>query len=434
MKTFSPWVLQRFACLILLQGVILASCSDDNEAVPPPEVVSISPTAGPKTTLVTITGSNFSSAPAENEVTFNGRPATVTDASSSQLTVSVPAAADSGPVIVTVKGKSATSQPAFTFHWLVSTLAGSIQGYENGEAAKFYIPTGVTADASGNLYVTDFGNCVIRKITPSGLASTFAGSTIGLADGSAATAQFHLPNGCAIDKQGNLYIAEEQSHRIRKITPAGDVSTFAGSKTGEPGSTDGVAASALFYRPSGIAVDEQGNVYVADQFNHRIRKITAAGVVSTLAGSTEGTADGTGTAAQFNRPVGVVVDKDGNVYVGDLFNHRIRKITASGVVTTMAGSGYGFADATGNEAKFAFPAGLALDSQGNLYVADTENNRIRKITPSGVVSTFAGSATLGTKDGLAGSAQFSSPREIDIDEKGNIYVVEAGSHRVRKVD
>jgi sugar lactone lactonase YvrE len=233
--------------------------------------------------------------------------------------------------------------------------------------------------------------------------------------GSGHRQKFYYPNGSAIDKLGNIYISEEGAARIRKITPLGEVSTLAGNNYGN---ADGIGMSAQFMNPSGIAIDKQGNLYVADQMNHRIRKITPAGIVTTLAGSTQGYADGTGSGAQFYRPVGVVVDAQGNVFVGDLFNHKIRKITPSGSVTTIAGSTYGFADGTGPSAKFAFPAGLALDKEGNLYVADTENQRIRKITPAGIVSTFAGTGTNGTNDGVADVSQFSGPREVDVDAAG----------------
>src|SRR5687768_2517232 len=173
MKTFSSYGV----AMALLIGSVVISCSDDDDAsVVLPEVMSLSPSEGPKTTIVIVNGSNFSSAIAENEVTFNGKPAIITAASATQLTVSVPAAADSGPVIVKTKGQAATNQPLFKFQWLVNTVAGSTMGYIDGLAAKFNSPSGIAADAAGNSYITDFGNNVIRKITRSGEVSTVAGS------------------------------------------------------------------------------------------------------------------------------------------------------------------------------------------------------------------------------------------------------------------
>ena len=432
MKTIFSFSLPKVATTLLLCAFLLVSCSDDDEpSAAPPEVASISPSEGPNATLVTINGTNFSTTLAENVVTFNGKLATITAASATQLTVSVPPAAGSGPIVVKSNGRSAANLPAFTFHWTVVTLAGSSQGYVDGSPAKFNAPSGIAADSLGNTYITDFGNHVIRKTTAAGVVSTVAGSVPGIADGLTTAAKFYYPNGSAVDKLGNIYISEEGSARIRKITPLGEVSTFAGNLIG---SADGIGMSAQFTNPSGIAIDKQGNLYVADQLNHRIRKITPAGIVTTLAGSTLGYADGSGSGAQFYRPVGVVVDAQGNVFVADLFNHKIRKITPSGGVTTIAGSTYGFADGSASSAKFAFPAGLALDKEGNLYVADSENHRIRKITPAGIVSTFAGTGTSGTNDGVADVSQFSAPREVDVDAAGNVYVVDAGSHRIRRIN
>jgi sugar lactone lactonase YvrE len=423
----------RIPVILIFAGIIcLTACSDDDNATLPPEVTSISPNKGPKTTVIAIAGTNFSATPADNQVTFNGKAATVTAATSTQLTVTVPPSAGSGPVVVITKGKEANQKPVFEYEWIVSTVAGSTAGYVDGAAAKFNSPSGITVDANGNLFVTDYFNHMIRAINPNGMVSTLVGSTAGIEDGPAATAKFFLPNGAAVDKQGNIYVSEEGTSRIRKVTSAGLTSTFAGAT---PGYLDGVSTAAKFSTPSGIALDAEGTVYVADQFNNCIRKITPAGVVTTLAGSvTAGIADGTGAAAQFQRPVGVVVDEAGNVFVADLFNHRIRKITSDGVVTTIAGSTPGFADGTGTAAKFLYPAGLALDKEGNLFVADSENNRIRKITKAGVVTTFAGIGAQGTDNGLASTAQFYLPREIDIDAEGNIYVVEIGNHRIRKID
>ena len=432
MKTIFSFSLPTVANTLLLCAFLMLSCSDDDKpSAAPPEVASVSPNEGPNATLVTINGTNFSATLAENAVTFNGKTATITAASATQLTVAVPPAAGSGPIVVKTNGRSASNVPAFTFHWTVVTLAGSTQGYVDGSPSKFNAPSGIAADSLGNTYITDFGNHVIRKTTAAGVASTVAGSVAGIADGITTSAKFYYPNGSAVDKLGNIYISEEGTSRIRKITPLGEVSTFAGNVIG---SADGIGMSAQFMNPSGIAVDKQNNLYVADQFNHRIRKITPAGIVTTLAGSTQGYADGSGSGAQFYRPIGVVVDGQGNVFVADLFNHKIRKITPSGGVTTIAGGAYGFADGNAASAKFAFPGGLALDKEGNLYVADSENHRIRKITPAGIVSTFAGTGTNGTNDGVADVSQFSSPREVDVDAAGNVYVVDAGSHRIRRIN
>jgi glucose/arabinose dehydrogenase len=190
----------------------------------------------------------------------------------------------------------------------------------------------------------------------------------------------------AVDGDGNLYVTDRQNHTIRKITPAGVVTTLAGT-AGSYGSADGTGADARFYYPYGVAVDGDGNVYVADTINHTIRKITPAGVVTTLAGTAGavGSTDGTGADARFNEPYGVAVDGDGNVYVTDRYNHTIRKITPAGVVTTWAGAEgeSGFVDGIGRAAFFDYPSGVAVDGDGNVYVADNSNHAIRKVTPAG---------------------------------------------------
>jgi len=269
------------------------------------------------------------------------------------------------------------------------------------------------------------------------VVSTLAGSgSSGFADGTGTSAKFIRPSGVAVDSAGNVYVADTENHRIRKISPSGEVSTLAGSGGfgSSGGSADGTGTAAQFDRPHGVAVDSAGNVYVADRYNHRIRKITPSGVVSTLAGSgVGGFADGTGTAAKFNYPTGVAVDSAGNLYVADQYFQRIRKITASGVVSTLAGSWSGYADGTGTAAQFNYPAGVAVDSAGNVYVADTENHRIRKITPSGVVSTLAGSGSSGFADGTGTTAKFIRPFGVAVDSAGNVYVADTWNHRIRKI-
>src|ERR1039458_9481371 len=276
----------------------------------------------------------------------------------------------------------------------ITTLAGSPglgSADGTGAAARLANPWGVAADTAGNLYVADTDNQTIRKITAGGAVSTFAGmaGVSGSADGTGRGARVNQPQGLAVDANGIVYVADTGNYTIRKITSAGVVTTLAGS-AGISGSTDATGGTARFYEPEGIAVNSAGTlIYVADTWNHTIRQVTSAGAVTTLAGSAgnNGSANGTGSSAQFNQPQGLAVDGTGNVYVGDTGNQMIRMVTPGGAVTTLAGSAgnYGSADGTGSGASFWNPQGLALDGSVNLYVADSFNNTIRKVTPAGVV-------------------------------------------------
>lgn len=312
----------------------------------------------------------------------------------------------------------------------VGTLTSTISVTTNFlGTSKFSSPAAVAIDADGNLYIADTGNNAVRKITPAGVVSTLAGGTAGSADGTGASARFNRPVAITIDSSGNLYVADENNNAIRKITPAGLVSTFAG---GSRGSADGTGSAASFGVPQGITIDNNGTLYVADTYNNAIRKITSAGVVSTIAGGSSGSADGIGTAASFKYPEAITIDSSGNLYVADANNNAIRKITPAGVVNTVAGGSYGSADGTGKAASFKYPGGITIDSSGNLYVADTYNNAIRKITPAGVVSTFAGGSG-GSANGTGTAASFNFPTNITIDSSGNLYVADTSNNSIREI-
>jgi sugar lactone lactonase YvrE len=314
-------------------------------------------------------------------------------------------------------------------------MPGSADG--TGSAARFTSPSEVAVDSANNLYVADTGNHTIRKITPAGLVSTFAGSPgmPGSADGTGAAARFNSPIGLSLDGAGNLYVGDADNDTIRKITPAGAVTTLAG-KAEEVGSADGTGSNARFNGPRGVAVNAAGDVYVADTFNNTIRKITPAGVVSTLAGlaGATGSADGTGSAARFNHPRGVAVDTASNIFVADTTNDTIRRITPAGVVTTVAGSAGvgGSADGSIFAARFLAPFSIKVSSSGDIYLADTVNDTIRKISAVGVVNTLGGVPLMaGSADGTGANAQFTSPEGVGLDSAGNLFIGDTGNNTIR---
>lgn len=320
---------------------------------------------------------------------------------------------------------------------LVSTLAGSetpglVDGI--GALAKFNYPCGMVVDPEGNVFVADFANHTIRKITPRGVVSTYAGTgTPGAANGFRLSASFNNPYGLALDMAGNLYVGDVANHRIRKIAADGTVTTLAGRTKGF---SDLSGTQAKFNHPYGVAVDSANNVYVADSYNNRIRKIEPDGRVTTLAGNgNDGYVDGTGTEAEFYVPIDIAIDAAGNLFVGDEGNSSIRKITSKQDVTTLAGNGkFSFADGVGREAIFNAPGALALDGDGNLYVADYLNNCIRRVTPAGEVRKIAGNLQKGFADGRPADAQFYYPFGIAVDPSGIIYVGDHFNHRIRKIN
>lgn len=390
---------------------------------------------------------------------------------------------------------------------IVSTLAGgSAYGAVDGPGtvATFSSLNGLAIDRQGNLFVADVGNHTIRKITPTGMVSTLAGTASQLApaaaDGVGAAARFDLPYGVAADSAGNVYVSESNpglgNNSVRKITPAAEVTTITGGGAGT-GTTDGPSSAARFARPEAIALHSDGTLFVADTGNQLIRKISAAGITSTLAGnpghgSFMSSGDGTGAQATFFQPTGIVVGSDGIAYIADAVRNTIRRLGNDGVVTTLAGSYQnrgrpadgqgtkaGFSstngiaidgngtlyvadyravrkvDANGNvttlagtlgpwdggtadgslaQARFGYLTAIAIDASGNLYLTDSLNHNVRKITPAGVVTTLAGTTGVaGDADGQGSAASFNGPRGIAIDKAGNVYVADTENNLIRRI-
>jgi len=323
--------------------------------------------------------------------------------------------------------KFKTNSATYTSTATVSTFAGNVNaGLVNGTStgASFNNPQGICADAAGNIYVADTYNNVIRKITPAGVTSTFAGNgTVGYLDGTSANAQFYAPKAIAIDVAGNIYVADMGNNMIRKISTSGVVTTLAGR--GTAGYADGTGTNAVFKSPSALAVDANGNVYVADKGNNMIRQITSAGVVTTLAGTTVASGiDATGTAAGFNAPNGIAIDAQGNLYVTDSGNFAIRKITTGGVVTTLIGNII-------LKTIIPSPAGISVDASGNLFIADA-GGRIMELTGNLLISLAGSLTTTGFANGVNTAAAFNSPQAIAV-SGGNIYVADMYNNMIRKI-
>jgi len=351
-------------------------------------------------------------------------------------------------VSVTVAGASDVSR-AGTITTFAGTGSLNERGFsgDGGPAVRAQLsePIDVAADGQGNVYISEYLNHLVRKVNAQGTISTFVARG-GKAD--QLTAVGLSPHGVAADKRGNVYIVDEFDV-VLKASPGGTFTRIAGSLHNCGNLTclgdGGPATSAFLLDPYGVAVDAQGNVYIADTGNERVRKVTPAGAITTVAGSGPRPPQpgysgdgGPATAARLGVPTGVAVDGKGNLYIADTYNNRVRKVNLRGTISTVAGTGKrGFSGDGGpaTRAKLAHPYGVVVDGRGNVYIGDYGNNRVRKVSPRGKITTFAGSRNYGLAGdrGPATRAQLSGPQGVAVDKRGNVYIADTSNNRVRKV-
>jgi serine/threonine protein kinase, bacterial len=402
----------------------IASCSKSGSSSGPsgptgptgptaPTITSVSPDSGVFNTTVTITGTNFSTTTSSDLVTFNGTSATVSAATATQLTATVPKGSGTGAIKLTI-GATTVTGPTFTYlyTYAVSTFA----------ATGFNDPYGIAVDTAGNVIVADDGDNQIKMVTPAGVVSTVAGSgSPGFMNGAAATAEFLDPPAVTVDPMDNIFVGDAFNYKIREIT-SGSVSTFAGTTVGE---SNGAVATAQFDSPTWLAIDGSENVFVCDA--HYIREVSG-GSVSTLY-------DGHTYSSQLVSFTAIALKAADTLVLLDDLGANVFQLTPSGTFTVLAGTGsLGYFDAPAASAQFSSATGIAIDAKDNILVADEANQRIRLISPAGFVSTIAGSGAAADVDSTGTSAEFYYPHGIAVDKKsGNIYVLEPMSNRIRKI-
>jgi sugar lactone lactonase YvrE len=336
----------------------------------------------------------------------------------------------------------------FTYQWqlnssnvpngIITTVAGGGSGGDGGAATSASLSQicgDVAVDTSGNLFIPDFFNNRVRKVSISGIITTVAGGGNGGDGGAATNASLDLPQSVALDASGNLFIADHDNNRVRKVSTNGIITTVAGNGTsGYLG--DGGAATNANLSPTGVAVDAFGNLFIADQDNSRVRKVSTNGIITTIAGGGGGSDGGAAANASLNHPFDVKVDSYGNIFIADTVNQRIRKVSTNGIITTFAGGGSGGDGGTATNASLNYPSGVAVDNTGNIFIADTDNNCIRKVDTNGTITTVAGAKGYSGNYGDGGSATnalFYYTYGVAVDASGNLFISDEANKRIRKV-
>lgn len=462
--------MKKIVILSSIVSFLLISCNKDTVYETPqpvsPYISQLSPSIGLENNVISIRGKRFSTVIGDNIVKFAGIRSQVLTANDTLLTVIVPEGGSTGIVTITVNNKT-TNGPSFTYgkssveldgegnevqyQYITSTYAGTgVAGniYGSISEASFMLPNGVSFDnTTGDLIVADRSSHSIKRITKEGMVVHIAGTgASGKVDGNLDVASFSNPYKTAIDKLGNIYVVDNGNHRIRKIDLVNnEVITLAGNTSGY---TDGIGVGALFNTPTGIAVDDNFNVYVADAVNHAVRKITPDGRVSTLAGiGTAGITDGIWPNVTMNRTTAVCMGKDGFLYAADRYGQRIRKIDVNtGKTVTIAGSGGSSAAQGGHvdgevlKARFNNPWGIEIDNEGVIYVSElggtAGNVHTIRMIKDGQVSTIGGVASFnapGYVNGVAGQSRFNNPTDIAVDNDGNIFIADMNNYVIRKI-
>ncbi|RKN64978.1 hypothetical protein D7231_27210 [Streptomyces klenkii] len=332
---------------------------------------------------------------------------------------------------------------------VITTVAGNGTPGFGGDggpatAAGLRCPYGVALDAAGNLYIADYQNHRVRKVGPDGIITTVAGDGskgYGGDGGPATEASLKDPAGVALDGQGNLYIADRSNQRVRKVGPDGVIVTVAGDGTAAFGGDGGPATAASLNFPHAMVADGAGTLYIADDYNHRVRKVGPDGTITTVAGDGSDGFSGDGgpaTAASLHFPHAVAVDGAGNLYIADRYNYRVRRVGPDGIITTVAGNGtigFGGDGGPATAAALNLPQCVVVDGAGNLYITDYGNERVRRVGPDGIITTVAGDGSkgYGGDGGPAPLAALDQPLGIALGDAGELYIGDFGNHRVRKV-